>query len=146
MPGRLMGILMLLVSLGACRESTGPDPVSGELSPYQKLWQAQGMDDYQFTYARACFCTPEDQEPVRITVRGDRVVSVASLKMGEKRGTLSYPTVDGLFDRLADAMQSGTHAEAKYHPRLGYPMQAVIGTLANDAGVAHSLRDLRPTR
>ncbi len=146
MSKRVVGVLLLLLSLGACRESTGPEPVAGELSTYRDLWRAQEIDDYQFTYARSCFCTPEDQEPVRITVRDDRVVSVVSLKTGEKRGTLSYPTVERLFDRLAEAMQSGTYAEAKYHPRLGYPVQAVVGTLANDAGVAHSLRELRPTR
>lgn len=118
-------------------------PVSGELAVMRQRWEAQGIDDYRYRYQPTCFCVFTDE--VVITVEDRRITSVRLVKNGQvvpNDEWRFFPTVDDLFADLAAAQQSGTYNAAAYHPDLGYPMVAVIGTLANDAGVRHHLHDL----
>jgi len=111
----------------------------------RQRWEAQGIDDYRYRYQPICFCGFTDE--VVITVKDRRIESVRLVKNGEAVPSSQwriFPTVDELFAHLAAAQQSGTYTDAVYHPELGYPIVATIGTLENDAGVRHTLRDLEP--
>ncbi|HEU0077921.1 MAG TPA: DUF6174 domain-containing protein, partial [Longimicrobiaceae bacterium] len=84
-PRSLLVLPLALLALGGCAAITGtddPEPVSGEWSEQRRKWEAQGLDDYRFTLARNCFCTPEATQPARVEVRDDRVVRVTSVRTG----------------------------------------------------------------
>jgi Family of unknown function (DUF6174) len=59
---------------------------------------------------------------------------------------VAFPTVDELFDQIEKARAEGTPVVARYDERLGYPVDVTIGSLAADAGIRHTLRDLEPLR
>lgn len=145
-PRSLPVLFTVLLALGGCAAITGPDSVAGEVAEQKRKWEAQGLDDYRFTLARNCFCAEDATQPARVEVRGDRVVSVTSLRTGRELSAELGVTVEEMFDRIAQADRDGTYLEAAYHPERGYPAQVVIGTLANDAGVGYSLSDLDPVR
>lgn len=138
-------ILLLTLALGACDLPTDSStPVPGDPLVQRQVWERQGIDDYRFTFGRDCFCTPLPL--VRVEVRNGEIVDVREAESGrlvEQARWDEIPTVDALFDRIVQAQAQDEYNEVSYHPALGYPMRAVIGTLANDAGVAYSLGDLR---
>lgn len=140
-------LLTSLLALGGCAAITGADePVSGEVSAQRAKWEAQGLDDYRFTLARSCFCPEEATQPARVEVRDDRVVKVTNLRTARALDVRLGLTVEELFGMIAAAARDGTYLEVAYHPQRAYPVAAVIGTLANDAGVAYSLSDLEAVR
>lgn len=143
-------LLGSLLALGGCAGILDAEdelaPLYGEVAEHRARWEAQGLDDYRFTLARSCFCPEEATLPARVEVRDDRVVRVTSFRTGRDLDVRLGLTVEQLFDRIAEAEQDGTYLEASYHPQRGYPVGAVIGTLANDAGVAYSLSDLEAAR
>ncbi|MEW5931397.1 MAG: DUF6174 domain-containing protein [Gemmatimonadota bacterium] len=142
--------LLALCSLGGCSGILDTEdelaPLYGEVAEHRQKWEAQGLDDYRFTLARSCFCPEEATQPARVEVRGDRVVKVTNIRTGRDLDVRLGLTVEQLFEMIAAAERDGTYLEAAYHPRRGYPVGAVIGTLANDAGVAYSLSDLEAAR
>jgi hypothetical protein len=113
-------------------------------SPNRQLWERQGMDDYRYTYSVVCFC-PE-RGPVRVTVRDGRITEVQNADPNARVAAtqLQVLTVDDVFDRIEEAEANGTHTSIQYHPTLGYPTSAEIGTLANDAGTVYLISDLAP--
>ena len=136
---------LALLALAGCSRGL-VDPVAGDFRVQRARWEAQRLDHYRFTLARNCFCHPEATQPARVEVRGDRVVRVTSLATGRELDVGLGLTVDELFERIAAAEADGTYLEVVYHPGRGYPMRAVIGTLANDAGVGYSLGELEQIR
>lgn len=147
---RLLVPLLAACSLGGCAGIMDTEdelaPLYGGSAEHRQRWEAQGLDDYRFTLARSCFCPEEATQPARVEVRGDRVVKVTSFRTGRDLDVRVGLTVEQLFERIAAAERDGTYLEASYHSQRGYPVGAVIGTLANDAGVAYSLSDLEPAR
>ena len=143
-------LLCSLLALGGCAGILDAEdelaPLYGEVAEQRARWEALGLDDYRFTLARSCFCHEEATQPARVEVRGDRVVKVTSFRTGRDFDVRMGVTVEQLFEMIAAAERDGTYLEASYHPRRGYPVGAVIGTLANDAGVAYSLSDLEAVR
>lgn len=140
---RLIRSIAPLVLMCAC--STPLTGSGGGLSLSRQLWERQGIDDYRFVYTRVCFCP--DHGPVLVTVRDDRVVEVRDAATGNpvpSTFTLRAPTVDELFDWIGEAEARGDYLAVEYHPRMGYPTSAEIGTLANDAGSRHLVGDLVP--
>lgn len=145
-------ILVLSLAAAACSGNdemgvlADPQPVDGVAgSPAQQrtVWEAQAIDDYRFTYSRVCFCL--QRGTLRVTVRDGRVTDVRQMKTGLQvpRETWGeFLTVDGLFDEIAEAQARSEYTAVKFHPALGYPVEAEIGTLANDAGVRHILSGL----
>jgi hypothetical protein len=116
---------------------------SDDDSLFRLMWERQGIDDYRYVYSAICFC-PE-RGPVQVTVRDNRVVEVQSTQPGDwAAGGVQLPvlTVDELFDLIDEAEENDTYTKVEYHPRLGYPTSAEIGTLANDAGTLYLISDL----
>ncbi len=144
--------LVLTLAAAACSGNdemdvlTDPQPVQGVAgNPAQQrtAWEAQAIDDYRFAYSRVCFCL--QRGTVRVTVRDGRVTDVRQVKTGlqvPRESWGEFLTVDGLFDEIAEAQARSEYAAATFHPTLGYPVEAEIGTLANDAGVRHLLSGL----
>jgi hypothetical protein len=117
--------------------------VAGDVSQQRGVWEAQGVDDYRFAYSRLCFCV--QRGTVQVTVRDGRVTDVRQVESGQavpRESWAEFPTVDALFERITDARSRGEYTAVTFHPTLGYPVEAEIGTLANDAGVRHLLSGL----
>ena len=66
---RLIRSLAPVLLLAACAAPVSGG--SGGASSSRELWEAQGIDDYRYTYSLVCFC-PE-RGPVQVTVRDGRV-------------------------------------------------------------------------
>lgn len=140
---RLIRSFAPVLLLAACAAPLARGSDAG-LLPREK-WERQGMDDYRYVYSLGCFCP--DRGPVHVTVRDGQI---AEVRRGDSSARvagdaqLEVLTVDQLFDRIAEAQASGTYTRVEYHPQLGYPTSAEIGTLANDAGVRYLIADLAP--
>ena len=136
----LTPLLLALTLSGCARPFLLPRDEEGEVAAQRRRWESQNLDDYRFTIARTCFCVPLGA--VVVEVRDDHVVSVKDAQTGspvtgpEAQG---IPTIDELFDAIDAAADEGTYLDVKYHSSLGYPTEAEIGTLANDAGVRYSV-------
>lgn len=139
-----------VAALAACSQAAvflDGDPVPGERSEQQRKWEAQNIDDYRFTYAALCFCPNELTDPMVVSVRDGRVTGARYVRTGgdvPARVRENLPTVDRLFAAIAAAKERGDYLDVQYHPQLGYPVTATIGTLANDAGTRHDLANLQP--
>jgi hypothetical protein len=82
-------------------------------------------------------------------VRGDRITSARYAEGGAAIPSEEWShllTVDGVFERIAEGLRNGRPVAAEYHPTLGYPTSAEVGTLANDAGTRYELSELEPLR
>lgn len=138
--------LALPVVLAGCDSPTDTNDgtFAGSVATAQRLWDAQGLDDYEFRYVADCFCAIAPGETI-VTVLDDRVVAVQDARTGRRLPeALQYtPTIEQLLASIADAERTGTYVQAQYDRRWGYPVDAVIGDLSLDAGVGHHLRDLR---
>ncbi|HST59310.1 MAG TPA: DUF6174 domain-containing protein [Longimicrobium sp.] len=145
--------LVLTLAAAACAGGdylvvVDPQPVAGVAgdAPQQRgVWDAQDIDDYRFAYSRVCFCP--QRSTVQVTVRDGRVTDVRQVNNGRpvpRENWVEFLTVDALFDAIAEAQARSEYTALKFHPTLGYPVEAEIGTLANDAGVRHLLSGLEP--
>jgi hypothetical protein len=143
----LTPLLLALALSGCARPFLLPRDEEGEVSAQRRRWEAQNLDDYRFNLSRTCFCVPLGA--VVVEVRDDRVVAVKDARTGnpvtgpEAQG---IPTIDQLFDYIAEAADEGTYLDVRYHSTLGYPTEAEIGTLANDAGVRYSVGSVQRVR
>ena len=149
---RIRPFALALALAAACSSNdeggAGVDPrpvegVPGSTAPNRAVWEAQDIDDYRFAYSRVCFCVPRGT--VQVTVRGGRIADVREVEGNRpvpRQHWAEYPTVDALFDQIAEAQSRNEHTAVKFHPTLGYPVEAEIGTLANDAGTRHVLSGL----
>jgi hypothetical protein len=143
---RIVSPLLLLAVLGGCADPfLGSRDEDADVAAQRRRWEAQKLDDYRFRFARTCFCYEIGQ--VIVEVRNDRVVAVRDARTGAPLSTEQahgIPTIEKLFDEIAEAKRDGTYLEVTYHPSRGYPQEATIGTLANDAGVRYSVSDVQP--
>jgi hypothetical protein len=53
-------------------------------------------------------------------------------------------TVSRLLEAMGMANQAGTPVRGTFDPRLGYPIEAEIGLLADDSGTLYRIEGLRP--
>ena len=137
---RFVAGALLLPALAACDSVTGPDNLDGEERRLQRAWQrwdAQAPWNYDYVLRRDCFCGQEAVGPVRIVVRSGVVVdryyvtSGASVPLAYER---FFPTIDGLFAEIADAIDFGAARLATdYDDDWGYPRVADIDYRASVA-------------
>jgi hypothetical protein len=149
-PAALFGVMAAIAVLSAasCSRVAGPR-IEGtgsemELRTRWVQWRAVGPESYSYELRRSCFCTVEAVTPARVEVRDGRVVAVRAIATGQplSQPLSLVPTIDSLFVwAIAEAERDG-HVEVAYDRRDGYPTRLVIGTLANDAGVAYEVTNL----
>jgi hypothetical protein len=137
--------LLLALALSGCAHPfLLPRDENGDVAAQRRRWDSQNLDDYRFHFARTCFCVP--MGVVVVEVRDDQVVAVKDAQTGspvtgpEAQG---IPTIEQLFDEIAEAASEGTYLDVQYHSSQGYPTEAEIGTLANDAGVRYSVGNVQ---
>lgn len=104
---------------------TSPSPRHAEeqarLDQARAQWRAQAIVDYTYVFSRGCFCVNEYREPVTITVRGGIIESVVTVAAGVPRDAAPYPSIDGLFDYVQNAInEDAATIRAQYDPARGY--------------------------
>lgn len=155
---RRASLFLIALSLTACApavqtaapvDEPGVTPLAQQstLDQARARWRAAGITSYRVHVERSCFCL--GREPVDVEVRSGAVTSVRITETGAEAPREQWelrPSVDALFARMEAALRAGTEVRAEYHPTLGYPTVAVIGTLANDAGTQYSYSNVTPLR
>jgi len=130
-PRRLPALVAALALFGGCGD-VGPDPggLPGEVAAQRQKWEARRPAAYTLVVERQCFCAPDGRGPVRLTVEGTRVVTRTYVDSGEPVAeTLAglFPTVDGLFDILEDALdRSAEQVDVTWDPEWGAPASFFI--------------------
>ena len=137
-------LALLVVSPGA------PAAEPEDLSTHRALWQAAGVDAYEYAYNKYCDCHRETPPETFVTVQEDEVVGVRHRPFGfehyveaEPRNFEWYWTVDGLFGLIETALQRQAQVRADYDPALGYPTRIYIDY---DSDLIGDELDLRLTR
>jgi len=122
--------------LGACNNPMAPER---ELTVARHRWGERQPPSYSLTVRRSCECLPEMIGPVVVVVRDGQVESRHYVSSGEPVPSTYadvFPTVDGLFARIEDALRQGAaKLEVDYDPTLGYPLRIAIdynATAADD--------------
>lgn len=123
------GGLLIAFGTGGC----GDDPLSPEedaLASARDRWEATGYVGYTYRYRMSCFCPPQVLETALVSVSGGEVTDVylvdSSMPAPPESFDL-YSTIDGLFDRLAAALeQEPAQFEVTYDEEAGYPTSAIV--------------------
>jgi hypothetical protein len=115
-----------MITLAACQD-LGPETPRDELQENLELWQAMRPARYAYTIERQCFCGVDARGPVRVTVEGETVLSQVYVEDGRLAtgpATGWFPSVDGLFALLRDAIDEGAHeVRVSYDPVSGVPFE-----------------------
>jgi hypothetical protein len=125
---RSTGVLLVTIaSIAAGCTDLGPEPgLLQELERNERTWE--GARPYAYVYAveRLCYCGWEARGPVRVEVDGTAALGRTYVDTGEAvPQTLAdlFPTVDGLFEMLRDAIEAGAEEiRVEYDPVLGAPV------------------------
>ena len=150
MPSRALAAALaacLLAAAAACDD--GPTTPRDELRDARRRWEAARPAAYAFTFERLCFCPVELTRPTVVTVRGGAVESLRYVDGGgpvDPRFASAYPTIDGLFDAIAEALaRPPASFSATYDPARGYPVRVDIDPIrdAVDEEVGYRVRDWR---
>jgi hypothetical protein len=144
----LLLALPALVLAGCSDASTGP--VVAELDARARAWENRGIRDYAFLYQRTCTrCTAEEQELVRIRVRGGQVDGVERVVTGEPIPSSrwdEWPTIPGLFRQLRDhARVRGNQLSVVYDETWDIPVFATaLVTGEVGGGFSFTVQDFTP--
>ena len=123
-------LLLFPLALAGCGILDIRDDARDQYEKALKRWEASGPNDYIATMERRCFCAAEARGPVRVTVSGTTVLSRVYEDTGEavpSEFASLFPTVDGLFDIIDDALDRGAYdVQAFYDPLAGVPFSFYI--------------------
>jgi hypothetical protein len=126
---RLLVLVCLPLLFGSRCSVVGTGPEPRNLREALERWEDAGIDDYTFDLQRVCFCAG-GVDPVRIVVRDGSAVSYTVVATGEPltaEWRQWYPTVDGLFDFLEDAIERDAHRiDVDYDPGHGVPVHVFV--------------------
>ena len=117
----------------------------------RERWRAQGIDSYEFVLRRLCFCGG-GIEPATVVVRNGMRISVTVVATGEPVPAPFaeyYPTVEGLFGFIEDAIDRRAHSiTAVYDAQMGFPTSIRVDYDENtiDEEMAFEASSLRPQR
>lgn len=133
----------IAVLAAACDSATAPDE---SLARAQRQWARRAPAAYAMTIVRDCFCETGGRAVV-VEVRGDSVQARRWADDGSAlpaRLARGFPAVEGLFAELAYARARPVASfRARYHPTLGYPVDAFVdydARLADEEGGFRVLR------
>ena len=141
-------ISLLIVSLASAYQTMEENPMITELETHRKLWQAQNITSYDYTFNKMCFCPPPANTPAIISVRNNAITSVSNPETSQPIDNPEidfYKSIDQLFEVLEEAVQrKADRITVKYDAKLGYPTSIFIDyiKLAADDEVAFSATDL----
>ncbi|HEX2568471.1 MAG TPA: DUF6174 domain-containing protein [Polyangia bacterium] len=119
-----VGVLALSLASVGCSAGGG-----ATVAEQRALWARRNIVNYRFQLRQLCFC-PDSGKPFEIRVQDGVVVEVKNGTTGEmldpSRFTY-YPTIEGLFDKLQDAVERNAYQlQVTYDSTYGFPASASI--------------------
>jgi hypothetical protein len=127
---RLFFIVVVLGFVGASLAACSND-VPRQLTDAEKLWNDQGLANYDFTLERQCFCPEDYRGPVDVQVRNGSAVSITYVSTGAAVTDDRFAeadTIDKLFGILKDAYsgknsfdQKADSVSVTYDADRGFP-------------------------
>lgn len=121
-----------------------------ELRVQRARWAAQRIEDYQLTFSRSCFCAPEGAGLVVLDVLDGEPVEWLYFLSGDPvppEWQAVFPTVDGLFDFLEDAIDRGAETiDVIFDAELGLPttLRVDYRRAVADEEIAYEVEKLLP--
>ncbi|HKG92376.1 MAG TPA: DUF6174 domain-containing protein [Gemmatimonadaceae bacterium] len=155
-------LLSALVAAAAssCSSSAGTGPggpelaarlgARVELAAARSRWAAKAPARYRYVFSRSCECLTEATQAARIEVErsvgNPEVITSLTYASGgsavENRYRALFPSVDGLFDLVQDALdRRAAGLVVSYDPQLGYPRSISIdydAVMVDDEVVLHA--------
>lgn len=117
-------MLVLAVAALACGDSTSPGR-PGDLVMQRALWEGRAIHSYDFDLTSSNEWFPT--RTTRVSVRSGVVTKIVAVATGDSIGPGSspgWPTMDDLFDRAAEVLESAEAEKGEYvvlfHPTLSY--------------------------
>ena len=156
--------LMAFVFLTGCGEAAGPvgspTPSASDAMPEApvgldrdgvaawNLWQQQGLDSYTYTLTVGCFCPA--LMGVEVVVRDGEVVRLDGKPYDPATTVPGFdgmpPTLDHVFDVLAQDQQSADDVTVRYDALTGVPVSIEVDHMANaiDDEISYRVENLLP--
>ena len=148
MRSRLSMAAILVTLAGGCSDLGPDETLQEELERAQRSWAAEGPEAYVYGVERICFCGLESRGPVRVRVEAGVVTERAYVESGEPVPSALadlFPSVEGLFDLVRDAISMGAHTvRVTYDPELGVPVDLWIDYHAQVADEELGMRVAEP--
>lgn len=120
----------LTLSAGGCSDDGITGVLLDQVRTARAAWAAARPAAYDYDLERVCSeCGAQERGPVTVEVRGDRVVArtlTAGASPLPEAHAEHFPSVDGLFDLLEDAVERGAEVSARYDPVTGVPLEGRI--------------------
>jgi hypothetical protein len=142
----------LLAALAAGCSDQGPHvgALEREIAANRALWEANGPSSYVYDVERLCFCGVEALGPVRVVVENGVAVGRTYVATGEVVPASFadlFPSVDGLFEVLTDAVQRGAaDVRVTWGSGNGLPLDFFIDYSVNIADEEQGYRIVDPPR
>ena len=139
MPARLICALALAFLLAAAAPAGAAQDERTEWAKARERWAEIDARDYSFRVRISCFCPT--REFVKVRVRDGK-------PRAAPRRLRRFDTVDELFDRIAEQIERGGGAQARYAERTGVPRSFSADPLPNAADDEYdvAVKRLRITR
>ena len=130
----ISALAVVALAVSGCSDQ-GPDlGPQAELRRNESLWSTTRPASYVYTVERQCFCLGSSRGPVRVSVVGASVAARVYTATGEpvpEELAELFPSVDGLFDVIRDALQRDAHElRVTYEPGSGVPLEIWIDYVA----------------
>lgn len=117
-------VLAAAALAAACGDSTSPGQ-PGDLVIQRALWESRAIHSYDFDLTSSNEWFPP--RTTRVSVRSGVVTKIVDVATGDSIGpgnSPGWPTMDDLFDRAAEVLESAESEEGEYvvlfHPTLSY--------------------------
>ena len=123
---RRTSLAMALLALAACGDGLPLAP-QFVLRAAHERWQRSGIDSYELTVRRICYCLSVDA--VRVKVENGVVVSRTFAGTGDPVPTTYaslYPDVPGLFAIVEEAARDADDLDTRFDPTYGFPVEISI--------------------
>jgi len=126
-------ILALLgISFNGCGLFNSND--RSELEEQLAKWRSFNLSNYSYEFRASCFCIPEFNEWVSVTVLDDTIASVTILSTTEPPQELplnNWFTIDDLFETVFDIVETADEFEISYNEEYGYPEEVSVDYYEN---------------
>lgn len=127
---RRLGICGVLVLLAGCSLLDPTDEDRASLEEARTRWESLALDRYTYLVRRACECLPETTGPFEVRVRPGEEPTVIRPETGEALEppvSDAFPSVQGLFALVDDALRRGAHrVDVEYDRSTGTPLRLSI--------------------
>lgn len=142
-------LLPLLVALTSCARSPFEQRVD-DLAAARARWQIAAISNYDFDFAKSCFCLVEALGPVTISVRDGRFAGLVSRDSGTPVDTALFEqflTMERVFETTRQLLDDGPAAfTASYDAAFGYPTNVTVDPVAQiaDDELSYRVSAFRP--